>query len=71
MRCISWNIGRKIKLVEDQLKIIEDKNFLSKVLTRFNQKNIVFALDFRISNSIPFLLSRGWQKQTKINLFES
>ena len=25
MRCISWNIGRKIKLVEDQLKIIEDK----------------------------------------------
>ncbi len=51
-------------------KIIEDKNFLSKVLTRFNQKNIVFALDFRISNSIPFLLSRGWQKQTKINLFD-
>ena len=25
MRCISWNIGRKIKLAEDQLKIIDDK----------------------------------------------
>ena len=67
---INLLLDKGIERVVLGTKIIEDKNFLSKVLTRFNQKNIVFALDFRISNSIPFLLSRGWQKQTKINLFD-
>ena len=67
---INLFLDKGIERVVLGTKIIEDKNFLSKVLTRFNQKNIVFALDFRISNSIPFLLSRGWQKQTKINLFD-
>ena len=67
---INLLLDKGIERVVLGTKIMEDKNFLSKVLTRFNQKNIVFALDFRISNSIPFLLSRGWQKQTKINLFD-
>ena len=67
---INLLLDKGIERVVLGTKIIEDKNFLSKVLTRFNPKNIVFALDFRISNSIPFLLSRGWQKQTKINLFD-
>ncbi len=67
---INLLLDKGIERVVLGTKIIEDKNFISKVLTRFNQKNIVFALDFRISNSIPFLLSRGWQKQTKINLFD-
>ena len=67
---INLLLDKGIERVVLGTKIIEDKNFLSKVLTRFNQKNIVFALDFRNSNSIPFLLSRGWQKQTKINLFD-
>ena len=67
---INLLLDKGIERVVLGTKIIEDKNFLSKVLTRFNKKNIVFALDFRISNSIPFLLSRGWQKQTKINLFD-
>ena len=67
---INLLLDKGIERVVLGTKIIEDKNFLSKVLNRFNQKNIVFALDFRISNSIPFLLSRGWQKQTKINLFD-
>ena len=67
---INLFLDKGIERVVLGTKIIEDKSFLSEVLTRFNQKNIVFALDFRISNSIPFLLSRGWQKQTKINLFD-
>ena len=67
---INLLLDKGIERVVLGTKIIEDKNFLSKVLTRFNPRNIVFALDFRISNSIPFLLSRGWQKQTKINLFD-
>ena len=67
---INLLLDKGIERVVLGTKIIEDKIFLSKVLTRFNPKNIVFALDFRISNSIPFLLSRGWQKQTKINLFD-
>ena len=67
---INLLLDKGIERVVLGTKIIEDKNFLSEVLTRFNQRNLVFALDFRISNSIPFLLSRGWQKQTKINLFD-
>ena len=67
---INLFLDKGIERVVLGTKIIEDKSFLSEVLTRFNQKNIVFALDFRINNSIPFLLSRGWQKQTKINLFD-
>ena len=67
---INLFLDKGIERVVLGTKIIEDKSFLSEVLTRFNQKNIVFALDFRISNSLPFLLSRGWQKQTKINLFD-
>ena len=67
---INLLLDKGIERVVLGTKIIEDKNFLSEVLTRFNQRNLVFALDFRVSNSIPFLLSRGWQKQTKINLFD-
>ena len=67
---INLLLDKGIERVVLSTKIIEDKNFVCQVLSRVNQKNIVFALDFRLSNSIPFLLSRGWQKQTKINLFD-
>ena len=66
MRCISWNIGRKINLVEDQLKIIEDKkpdiiafqevtyNSFGKIkdLIRSKYKFINFSLDLIIDSKV-------------------
>jgi phosphoribosylformimino-5-aminoimidazole carboxamide ribotide isomerase len=49
---------------------IENDNFLSEVLNKINEKNITLALDFRVINGIPFLASKGWTFQTKINLYE-
>ena len=49
---------------------IENENFLSEVLNKINEKNITLALDFRVINGIPFLASKGWTFQTKINLYE-
>ena len=49
---------------------IEHDNFLSEVLSKINEKNITLALDFRVINGIPFLASKGWTFQTKINLYE-
>ena len=49
---------------------IENDNFLSEVLNKINEKNITLALDFRVINGIPFLASRGWTFQTRINLYE-
>ena len=49
---------------------IENDNFLSEVLNKINEKYITLALDFRVINGIPFLASKGWTFQTKINLYE-
>ena len=49
---------------------IENDNFLSEVLNKINEKNITLALDLRVINGIPFLASKGWTFQTKINLYE-
>ncbi len=50
--------------------IIENRDFLSSVLTNFNQKNLTFALDFRMFNKCPLISTRGWSHQTEINLFD-
>ena len=35
--------------------IIENRDFLSSVLTNFNQKNLTFALDFRVVNKLSLI----------------
>ena len=50
--------------------IIENRDFLSSVLTNFNPKNLTFALDFRVVNKCPLISTRGWSHQTEINLFD-
>ena len=50
--------------------VIENKSFMNDVLSRFDQKNITFALDFRIYDEIPYVATKGWINQTKINLYD-
>ena len=50
--------------------VIENKSFMNDVLSRFDQKNITLALDFRIYDEIPYLATKGWINQTKINLYD-
>ena len=50
--------------------VIENKSFMNDVLSRFDQKNITLALDFRIYDEIPYVATKGWINQTKINLYD-
>ena len=50
--------------------VIENKSFMNDVLSKFDQKNITLALDFRIYNEIPYIATKGWINQTKINLYD-
>ena len=50
--------------------VIENKSFMNDVLSKFDQKNITLALDFRIYDEIPYIATKGWINQTKINLYD-
>ena len=50
--------------------VIENKSFTNDVLSKFDQKNITLALDFRIYDEIPYIATKGWINQTKINLYD-
>ena len=50
--------------------VIENKSFMNDVLSRFDQKNITLALDFRIKDEITYVATKGWMNQTKINLYD-
>ena len=39
--------------------VIENKSFMNDVLSRFDQKNITLALDFRIYDEIPYVATKG------------
>ena len=49
---------------------VEDKSFINDVLSRFDQENITLALDFRIYDDTPYIATKGWMNQTKINLYD-
>ena len=49
---------------------VEDKSFINDVLLRFDQENITLALDFRIYDDTPYIATKGWMNQTKINLYD-
>tara|TARA_B100000989_G_scaffold83742_1_gene60017 strand:+ start:372 stop:1088 length:717 start_codon:yes stop_codon:yes gene_type:complete len=48
---------------------VENESFVSDVLSTFDQKYITLALDFRIYDEIPYLATKGWINQSKINLY--
>ena len=50
--------------------VIENKSFMNDVLSKFDQKKITLALDFRIYDEIPYIATKGWMNQTKINLYD-
>lgn len=50
--------------------VIENKSFMNDVLSKFDQKNITLALDFRIYDEVPYIATKGWINQTKINLYD-
>ena len=50
--------------------VIENKSFMNDVLSKFDQKNITLALDFRIYDDTPYIATKGWMNQTKINLYD-
>ena len=49
---------------------VEDESFINDVLLRFDQENITLALDFRIYDDTPYIATKGWMNQTKINLYD-
>ena len=50
--------------------VVENKSFMNDVLSKFDQKNITLALDFRVYDEIPYIATKGWINQTKINLYD-
>ena len=50
--------------------VVENESFINDVLSKFNQKNITLALDFRMFDEIPYIATKGWINQTKINLYD-
>ena len=50
--------------------VIENKSFMNDVLSKFDQKKITLALDFRIYDEVPYIATKGWINQTKINLYD-
>ena len=81
---IKVQLGGGIRLISDVKELIdigverviistaavEDESFINDVLSKFDQKNITLALDFRIYGNTPYLATKGWINQTKINLFD-
>jgi phosphoribosylformimino-5-aminoimidazole carboxamide ribotide isomerase len=49
---------------------VENESFVNDVLSKFDQKYITLALDFRIYDEIPYVATKGWMNQTKINLYD-
>ena len=49
---------------------VENESFVNDVLSKFDQKYITLALDFRIYDEIPYIATKGWMNQTKINLYD-
>ena len=49
---------------------IENESFVNDVLSKFDQRYITLALDFRIYDEIPYIATKGWMNQTKINLYD-
>ena len=49
---------------------VENESFVNDVLSKFDQKYITLALDFRIYDEIPYIATKGWINQTKINLYD-
>ena len=43
-------------------------NFIKDLKNNFDSKQIVLALDFKISNNIPKIYTHGWQDSTELSL---
>ena len=46
------------------------KDFLKKVCENFEPNKIILALDFKLLNEQPIIMTNGWQQDSKVNLFD-
>ena len=75
-------VGGGIRTIDDALKIIDmgvsriiigtsvfANGFLADIKKRFNQEQIILAIDFIETDGIPYIYTHGWQDNSNINLF--
>ena len=71
---------RSIAKVESMLKMgvsriilgtaLFQDNFIQDLKSNFDSKQLVLALDFKVSNDIPKIYTHGWQDSTELSLHD-